>query len=346
MSTIDLIFDLHSLKDIIIKTKSVGFLLNYKSKNYIISVNHGLPVDKVFIDTCDLSESYKRDIIINSFWNELIIINSNIEEYSIEKIKNIKLKLPSINDIIKLKYNDIVLEVLVDTFEFGNLNNLPINPRCIYIKAKLTEEKNIFSLVGSPVFDENNKLIGIFSKQYSNNYILILPAYYLTKTLTKVDNYSIYGLNFNDTMKKLNSNNIFDNLIFHNKMNIRVPLDVYTMLEGDVNKEVTINKRYKQKYESINNMIPINNERKLINNKNKFLLNSSLLLMIKLIDPSIAMNYIQIIKNNLGKEIYLTINDNLESRPHDSNLSVKLSENIINFNNINYNFRLISYETF
>jgi hypothetical protein len=129
-------------------------------------------------------------------------------------------------------------------------------------------------------------------------------------------------------------------------MNIRVPLDVYTMLEGDVNNEVTINKRYKQNYESINNMIPINNERKIINNKNKFLLNSSLLLMIKIIDPSIAMNYIQVIKNNLGKEIYLTVNDNLESRPHDSNLSVKLSENVINFNNIYYNFRLISDETF
>ena len=31
MFTIDLIFDLHSLKDITVKTKSVGFLLNYKS---------------------------------------------------------------------------------------------------------------------------------------------------------------------------------------------------------------------------------------------------------------------------------------------------------------------------
>lgn len=339
MNTIDLIFEVQPLKDIMIKTKSIGFLVNYKSKNYVISVNHGLPIDKVFINNGDLTE---RDIIINSFWNELIIINYNIEEYSIEKIKNIKLKLPEINDTITLRCNNMLRDLIVDTYEFENLNNLPINPRCIYIKAKLIDEKNIFSLTGCPVFDENNKLIGIFSKQYSNNYIYILPIYYLIKTITKVDNNSIYSLNFNDTMKKINSNNIFDNYIFHNKMNLRIPLDVYTMLEGDSNNEVTINKRYKQQYTSINDMIPINNERKIIKNENKFLVNSSLLLMIKLIDPSIVMNYIQIIKNNLGKKIYLIINDNLESRPHDSNLL----ENIVNFDNINYNFRLISDEIF
>jgi hypothetical protein len=82
------------------------------------------------------------------------------------------------------------------------------------------------------------------------------------------------------------------------------------MLEGDSGKEVIINNKYNCRLVDIKNLLPITNERNIIKEENKFLVNSSLLILLQMINKRIIVNFINYIRRNIGKKMYLVINDN------------------------------------
>jgi hypothetical protein len=297
--TIDLKSRSDSLNGMAIECNFKGFVLSNDASEYIISVHHGNPINEI-----------SKPILINAIWNELLIMK-HLPDLNIEIIKKIKISLPKLGEVGNICFNNFKrIELVISNYKFLNLNNLPTNPRCIYITGQIKNKiKNLQSLSGSPVFNNDNKLIGIFCKQM-NDEVYILPTYYIIKTLTKNNNDAIYSIDYEEPIRKVNNMNIYseDNL-YHKSLNSYIPLDVYLMLEGDSGKEVIINNKHNCRLVDIKNLLPITNERNIIKEENKFLVNASLLILLKMINKRIIINFINYIKKNIGKKMYLVIND-------------------------------------
>jgi hypothetical protein len=302
--TLDLKSISDSLNEIIIENNVKGFVLSYNASNYIISVHHGMPINTI----C-------KPILINAIWNELLIMKY-IKNYEIEIIKNIKISLPKLGEIGNICFNNFRrVDIVISNYKFLNLNFLHTNPRCIYIAGQIkSKNKNLELLAGSPVFNNDNKLIGIFCKRI-NDEVYILPTYYIIKTLNKNNNDAIYGIDFEDPITKINNMNVYsENNIYHKSLNLYIPVDVYLMLEGDSGKEVIINNKHNCRFVDIKNLLPITNERNIIKEENKYLVNASLLILLQMINKRIIINFINYIRRNIGKKMYLIINiDNYDT---------------------------------
>lgn len=308
-----------SLDDIVYENKFRGFLFVYKGIEYIVSAHHGLPIKKI-----------SKPIFIDTMWNELLIIKSNLINNK-DKIKNIKISVPKINEQVFLILNKFErINMIITFYKFLNLNNLATNPRCLYIVAKYKGEFNNFkSLSGSPIFINDNKLIGIFCKQEDNE-IYILPSYYIIKTLSKNNNNVIYGINYDKSIKKINNLKInSENKIYHTSLKLHITLDTYLMLEGDSNKKIIINGET-SRYIDINSQLPISNERNIIRYKNKFLVNATLLILLQMINKRIMINFYKFIEDNIGNKLFLSINKDI-SNSNQMNYQIKFDE-------ISYNF--------
>jgi len=272
-----------------------GFLLNYQSKKYIISLHHNLPIIE------------PDNLIINCVWNELLILENTYklkDTTKLKDIKDLKFKLPLINSNIYIMNNKIKINLNVDNYPLLNINNLPTNPRLIYIQASFLDfVGSVKSLSGSPVFNTNNQLVGILCKQERNS-IYILPTYYIIQTLTKSNN--IFSIEFEDKINSINNNLVKDNLIYHRSINTKIPLDVYFVLCGDDNNEIIINKNINLRY-IIEDSI-ISNERYIIYDENNIVVNATLLIFLKLLSKNNIEYFIEFVKRNLGEKILFSIN--------------------------------------
>jgi hypothetical protein len=318
--TVDLNSQSQPLSDIIISSKFKGF----KFRKYLITVHHGNPIDKITFD------SEPVGIYINSSWNELLILECPIYEvYPIKKIKN---NIPKYGEVLFLTYDKFKrIELTVDSFEFINLNNFPTNPRVTYIKATMTEYRDLESLSGSPILNSEEKLVGIFCKQGPENSVYILPSYYIKKTLEKKDNNSIYNIYYEDQVKRINKSEVVDRYIYHRSLKIRIPLDCYFLLEGDERKELTINNEIKETYVKIDEHLPITNERDILYEMNKIVVTTSVLILFKNINKDSIIDIINFIKINLGKKIYLAVD---KRNIQEKNKIIKHIE----INNMTYKF--------
>lgn len=295
-STVNLNSKTESLNEMTIESSFKGFILSYDLIDYIISVHHGKPIKEI-----------SHSIIINSVWNELLILEKKTQDNSLI-IKNIKLSVPKITEKLNLPFNNTTkIKLTISGYKFLNLNNLPTNPRCMYIIAQMEENKNLQSLSGSPVFNNGNKLIGVFCKQL-NNEIYILPSYYIIKTLTKKNNDAIYGIDFEYPIKKINNFNVNNDSIYHKSLNTYIPIDAYFMLEGDIGKELLINNEHVYRFVDIHDSLPITNERTIVKDGSKYVVNAALLILLQMINKRIIINLIDFVKNNIGKKMYVVIN--------------------------------------
>jgi hypothetical protein len=281
-----------SINDLVINNLVKGFILNYKSIDYIITLHQYYPLDKIKVDDVD------ANIIINSSWNELLILKNNTD-YE-EKIKNFKLALPVIGEDVFCESNNLV----VSDYSLVNLYNLPFYPRILYLKLK--NDSNKIYYPGLPVFQKDGKLIGIVSSTIRNE-IFVLPSYYIIKSLKKSCNDKIYGISLNEQIKKINKYNVNDEkTVYHNALGIKIPIDVYFMLEGDINKTVLINKNIEKRYQELNNF-PMGIERYLLIENNNYIVNATLLIVLKTINNRIISNFINFIKIHIGENIQLSI---------------------------------------
>lgn len=216
-------------------TKSIsqsisGFIFNYNNKNYIVSVHHFLPIKKVL----ETEFNQELSILINSSWSELLVLDSkytNLDTYHVfNKYQN---KLPKPNDELTMKLNDKRYNLKVTGYDFMPYDNINTKMTLPYIRASVISDiEELAGLSGVPVFD-NNKIVGIFSKAYSNNQtVFILPIYILIKNLEKRDNQNIYILSC--VPKKINSYHVKDNgEIYHPTFKFDIPVSSYILIEGD-----------------------------------------------------------------------------------------------------------------
>lgn len=318
MQSIDLIINTQSFNNDKNTNFSIkGCFIEYNSKKYIISVHHNLPINNI------LFNDNKLNIIINSKWSEALILdgtNYNKDFIVLNKIQN---KLPKINNIINME--NYILKVI--NYKFINFDNYD-GPQIPYIECEILncdiDLKILKGLSGTPVFLKN-KLIGIFTHcEYDECefFVYILPMYIYTKNLEK-DN-DIYTYNdviidkINNYKVKTSSNN---KIIYHNILNIYIPLTTYFLLELDNNTTLinTENNNYVLTKLLNNNKLElkITNEPDLIVNNNEYKINLRLLKLMKKIEivkPLFLLYLIDLVIKNKNIKLLITNNEiNLKS---------------------------------
>lgn len=219
-----------------IKQKMSGFVTNINGNNQIITLHHFLPIHRVF----ETETNQELSILINSSWSEFLVLdckNINLDKYKI--FKEVQNKLPKPNDELTMEItnsettNDRCM-MKVCGYDFLPYDNLNTTMTLPYIRASVTSNFSEFAgLSGSPVFI-NKKLVGVFSKSYSNNQILlIIPIYVLVKNLEKKDNNHIYM--YSSIPKKINTYYVKENTdIYHPTLKFDIPFSTYLLLEGDL----------------------------------------------------------------------------------------------------------------
>jgi hypothetical protein len=213
-----------------------GFIFNTGGKNKLITLHHFLPVEKVL----ETETNQELSILINSSWSEFLILDPgyiNISKYSV--YKEIHNRLPKINDELFMELSETRCVMKVFGYEFFPYNNLNTKITIPYIRAGVISGSGDYAgFSGTPVF-LNNKLIGVFSKAYSNNKtLLIIPIYVLIRNFEKKDSYHIYK--FLNTPNKINAYYVKNNKIYHPTLKIDIPVSTYTLLEGDLDVGATI----------------------------------------------------------------------------------------------------------
>jgi hypothetical protein len=294
METIDLVINTQSFNDNKYLLSLKGFYIKFESKIYIFSIHHNLPINNVSFN------DIKIDIIINSRWSDVLILDGEQDGFNYNKDyvlhKTIQNKLPNIDSIVNMK--DYLLQIV--DYEFINIDNINMNsPDLPFIKCKLLNDddidySNFKGLSGTPIF-LNDKIIGTFShyNQNRNKYIYILPIYIYIKNLKKKNNNDIYTFDYN--VNKINRYNVIDatnnvKIIYHNKLNINVPLSTYFLLELDSNNILinTNNNDYILENKNINDiktnnilLLDYNNDNNIILNDNIYTINIRLLKLMK-----------------------------------------------------------------
>lgn len=318
---IDVNLNLEKIEDIKISVEINGFILNYNSIDYLITLHQYYPIKSINIDNLQFEE-YN---IIQSSWNELLIIK-NIDNINYRKVKHIKSVLPLINQELYCK-NEISLVI---DYEYHNINNFPFYPRILYIKISKSDNHHY----GLPIFQKNKKLIGIIASIY-DDYSLVIPTYYILKTLQKKCNNNIYVIN-NNNIKKIDKYNVKNNCVYHNQLSLKIPLDVYFTLEGDDNKNVLINSQ--ECTYLLLDYFPLSNERYLLKEDDYYVVNATLLIILKLIFNKLDNNFMKFIIDNLDEKIFLSITKS-------NTINEESKENIlISYNNHNeslYEFKLL-----
>ena len=136
-----------------------------------------------------------------------------------------------------------------------SIDFIPFFPRIIYYILESTEEIIKEGDSGKPVYDINNNLVGIVCKSFGNK-VFILPVIYLIKTLEKKDNKNLYYLEDGEKIKRINKYYLKDMKIYYPILNMKISMDVYCVLEGDINKReyIVIDKELVKKEYSVYNI--------------------------------------------------------------------------------------------
>lgn len=306
--------------DAINDTKTVGmlegFLFKYNNETVIISVHHFKPIISTLINT---PEKILLDSKINVYWNELMIFNNpKIKEtLNIKIIKSYRTKFIEKTKPINMFINNRINIFIVDHYSIIQNSQCQNN---YYLHFLISEDidnvkpliQNFKGLSGSPVFDNNNNLIGIFCKvkiEDRRMYGLVLPVIYLIKTLDKKDNENLYYLDVSDS-NKIGKYKIKQYLpdtlhkIYYSPISYEIPLDIYYSLEGDINKTIKCKKENNEikllEYKKDNNYDISNN---IIKKENTFKLNTGLLTY--LISNNMYSEYNRIFNEYIKKKICL-----------------------------------------
>lgn len=287
------------------KISTTGFIINKLSENYIITVHHGLPINR-----CN-TEFHNLKIVKDCIWNELLILKSNSINYNLYNVfKKCKYKIPKSCDMVYIKTNNNVITLTNASVIHLNLFEIPTNPKIPYIKLDIYDNDVEQSMSGSPVFDSNNYLIGILSKKNDiDKSVYIIPIYILIKSLIKYNNNSIFDINYKEIIYKINNVKINNNFIFHKSLDTLIPLSTYFMIEGDINCSIKINNDYYE-FININDQLYINNTNKIIVNNKKHEITTRLLKLIKIYFSDIVNDVFKILKENFKNKIFLYINSN------------------------------------
>ena len=215
-----------------------GFVLNYNSKNYIITTHHFLPINKVY----DIETNNELAIEINSSWNEGLILeteNVDLSKYKIfSKVHN---TIPKLDSNLFMKSHDKRYELEIIGYDMLPFDSIQSDVPILLIKTRiLSKIDTLAGFSGSPVFIKN-KIVGVLTKiRKDANIVYIIPIYVITKNLDKQDNSNIYTTNVSD-IKKIGSWIVNkNNEVYHPTLKINIPISSYFLLEGDSNYKTII----------------------------------------------------------------------------------------------------------
>jgi len=279
-NTITLHMTTPNVFDNVLEVSIKGFILNHAGKSLIITIHHFLPVERVF------QENINFDIIINSAWSDVLILDSEQIDYSQYQIHTlVQIKLPKNGDLLTMKVTDELsydLRVRNHTFlPFNDIMTADNKTVLPYITALFDSAiENPQGLSGTPVFI-GDKIAGIFSKYNpEKNLAYIIPIYVVMKNLRKKNNNKICGVPFDKY-------NVKNNEIYHPALKINIPLSTYFLMECDDDIEIYIQHKKEGKLMNVNYPFDsvlemfVTNERELLSrNNNEYKINSRLVAML------------------------------------------------------------------
>jgi hypothetical protein len=208
-------------------SESSFFTVSYNKKTFGISIHHDYPIDSSTFNDNNI-KIYKY-----SNWNEIILYNT--DGILINKKTNFNkfaLKVPSLNSTYKNAFNK-EYNLKYSHIEYLPLKMISSNPILLYYIFKVKKRIDIQS--GDPIIDENNKLVGIFSKLEGNN-LYVIPSIYILKTFEKSN---LYYLDTDiSKITKINNYIIKNKNIFYRQMGVPIPVSAYLLLECDKNKKM------------------------------------------------------------------------------------------------------------
>jgi hypothetical protein len=313
--TLDLEAKIQNLFDMELFSNFKGFIFN----NNLITVHHWDPIVEVSNNKKNL------DIVINCMWNELLILStSGLDLSRYINIENVKLSIPKKRDTLILRYENEDIYFHMEDVDYFSINKMPGYSSNMYIKARKQTMSSYVSYSGCPVFSLEEELLGILCKQ-DDNYVYILPSYYIVKTLTKNNNSHIYSINYDSEIIKVNSNIVKkDETIKFKTLNYPIKVQSYLILEGDEFETVKINDD-DVRYTSINHLFPLTNERKLLKVGQMYKVNATLLNLIKKLHPDVGELFNFILRNS-HENLYITLYDGYESL-----FRITINDHIIHF---------------
>ena len=302
-----------------------GFLFKYNNQTFLISVHHFKPIINTLIGTSDKKQLRTHK---NILWNELQIFNCPEEKYTLNTkvIKTFRIRFNDTKTNVNIYINSKKATFASRGYEI--IYHTPIQ-KSLYNKILLEEtcEQTLIQkykgLSGSPVFDDEDHLIGIFSKikvHENKLYGYVLPTIYLIKSLEKIDNENLYHLNIDDYDNiKIGKYEISRNnekpYIYYPPINMKIPLEIFFSLEGDVDKNLMcknirttqLKKLDFQKYENFDI------SQKIIKKEETFKLNTGLLTY--LVSNGMDSEYQKILndyisKNHIINDIWLKFDIN------------------------------------
>lgn len=315
-----------------------GFVFKHNSNKFIISVTHFHSISETYIDISD-----KKDLIrsTNVLWNELAIYKCPEEKYvlNLKIIKSYRTRFLEKDNKILFYINNIKTECINIGYEIIS-NNIHKNYyQKFIIKRRVTPDdiQTYKGLSGSPIFDSENNLIGIFCKISIVKDILYgyaLPVIYLIKSLLKTDNENLYYLDIKSlknkkiskyevrpnpevqATEKVDSTEDYAYSIYYSPINYKIPVEVYYSLEGDIDKTAdckNLDNNTLQTYDYLK-YTDFDISQSIIKKDNTVKLNTGLLTY--LISNKRISEYKLIVENHLTKQtklddVWLKLNDDV-----------------------------------
>jgi hypothetical protein len=202
--------------------RSSGFWIKYSGLDYFVTILHGLPLIpgnfKAKINNIPFELSHRPK------WTDIGIFRPTINYSPGNTIKKDKIitSLPNETENIYFFSNGEKINIYSTSIIYDKWLKMPMSPRMINISGKSSNEiKHGDS--GSPIFNSNNKLIGMLIS-YEDGEVKILPAIYLMRVLQKS----------NEENEMINGIPISYNLVDENIMINKVYSKETGLIEGTI----------------------------------------------------------------------------------------------------------------
>ena len=280
------------------KVKSASiFRVKINSNSYLVSSHCYLPIYSLYLNDEFIE---KDDILINSNWNNLLIIKDNYQVTpTFDKIR--KTILP-IGTRISVGSNGCIRNI--DSIEYFTYGYVPNYPRLInyVISGEITGVK-----IGDPILFNNNgsfELVGIVQKIQVNT-IFALPSYYIFKTIERTYNdIMIPDINDINIITKIDNYKVNNRIVWNKHIKSNIPLDVNFLLESDSNQEYEImNRPAEFNFVKIQSDRILSNIPHIISSDNKYLLTTRVYHLLKEIDPMISINFNSLINRGHSSDL-------------------------------------------
>ena len=231
---------INSLNCDILEIETCGIFIYINKKYYMVTIHQGLPVKEIIFNIKDIQYNFTNFIICG--WNDLIILPIERIQQDLFFFKHFVKKQIIRTTKFMIDNNNISY----CENEFIPINMMPGNPSNLYYKMKSLKKIIHDGDCGKPIIDSNQKLIGIACK--TNDIIIyVIPTIYILQSINKIDNTTIFSINYQDSINKIDKYKVKENnTIYSRKINSLIPIDTYIVLEGDIDKEFTLVIKYER----------------------------------------------------------------------------------------------------